>query len=71
MSVSNLVPSKYAQRLFLTFVRMCHAHQIILHDSIHSTCFNRIDLPMYEMKKEVKKKLKLAVTMVATGFDIE
>jgi len=35
------------------------------------TCFNRIDLPSYETKEELKEKLKLAVTMVATGFDIE
>lgn len=35
------------------------------------TCFNRIDLPMYETKEELREKLKLAVTMVATGFDIE
>lgn len=31
------------------------------------TCFNRIDLPMYETKEELHEKLKLAVTMVATG----
>ena len=36
-----------------------------------STCFNRIDLPMYDSKAELQEKLKLAVTMVATGFDIE
>jgi hypothetical protein len=35
------------------------------------TCFNRIDLPMYETKDELREKLKLAVTMLATGFDIE
>jgi E3 ubiquitin-protein ligase NEDD4 len=35
------------------------------------TCFNRIDLPMYTSKEELREKLKLAVTMVATGFDIE
>mmetsp|Transcript_25653 Transcript_25653/g.58907 ORF Transcript_25653/g.58907 Transcript_25653/m.58907 type:complete len:758 (-) Transcript_25653:3-2276(-) len=35
------------------------------------TCFNRIDLPSYEAKSELEEKLKLAVTMVATGFDIE
>lgn len=34
------------------------------------TCFNRIDLPSYETKEELGEKLKLAVTMVATGFDI-
>mmetsp|Transcript_9210 Transcript_9210/g.14159 ORF Transcript_9210/g.14159 Transcript_9210/m.14159 type:complete len:770 (-) Transcript_9210:205-2514(-) len=35
------------------------------------TCFNRIDLPIYESKDDLAEKLKLAVTMVATGFDIE
>lgn len=35
------------------------------------TCFNRIDLPIYESLDDLKEKLKLAVTMVATGFDIE
>jgi E3 ubiquitin-protein ligase NEDD4 len=35
------------------------------------TCFNRIDLPKYESKDELREKLKLAVTMVSTGFDIE
>lgn len=35
------------------------------------TCFNRIDLPMYETREELEEKLKLAVTMAATGFDIE
>jgi HECT-domain (ubiquitin-transferase) len=35
------------------------------------TCFNRIDLPQYRTKEDLREKLKLAVTMVATGFDIE
>jgi len=35
------------------------------------TCFNRIDLPAYASKADLEEKLKLAVTMVATGFDIE
>lgn len=35
------------------------------------TCFNRIDLPLYDDKEDLREKLKLAVTMVATGFDIE
>jgi len=39
--------------------------------SLPSTCFNRIDLPLYDSKEELRDKLKLAVTMVATGFDIE
>jgi len=35
------------------------------------TCFNRIDLPLYETRDELAEKLKIAVTMVATGFDLE
>jgi hypothetical protein len=35
------------------------------------TCFNRIDLPTYESKDDLRERLKLAVTMVSTGFDIE
>lgn len=44
--------------------------QVCLYPRAH-TCFNRIDLPMYESKDELREKLRLAVTMVATGFDIE
>jgi len=35
------------------------------------TCFNRIDLPLYGSKVQLQERLKLAVTMSATGFDIE
>lgn len=35
------------------------------------TCFNRIDLPIYDSKEDLRERLTLAVTMVATGFDIE
>ena len=35
------------------------------------TCFNRIDLPLYDSKQELHDKVKLAVQMEATGFDIE
>jgi hypothetical protein len=35
------------------------------------TCFNRIDLPIYDSKEKLQERLKLAVTMSATGFDIE
>ncbi|CAJ1948129.1 unnamed protein product [Cylindrotheca closterium] len=35
------------------------------------TCFNRIDLPMFDSKDDLKEKLKLAITMSSTGFDIE
>jgi len=35
------------------------------------TCFNRIDLPLYEDKADCEEKMKIAITMAATGFDIE
>mmetsp|Transcript_13622 Transcript_13622/g.29459 ORF Transcript_13622/g.29459 Transcript_13622/m.29459 type:complete len:738 (-) Transcript_13622:180-2393(-) len=35
------------------------------------TCFNRIDLPVYGTKDELEEKLKIAVTMCSTGFEIE
>ena len=35
------------------------------------TVFNRIDLPLYQSKDELREKLMLAVMMAATGFDIE
>ena len=35
------------------------------------TCFDRIDLPLYERRGELEEKLRIAVTMAATGFDIE
>ncbi|KAL9184141.1 hypothetical protein ACHAXT_002227 [Thalassiosira profunda] len=35
------------------------------------TCFNRIDLPVYSSKDELREKLKVALATSATGFDIE
>lgn len=35
------------------------------------TCFNRIDLPIYQTKEQLSEKLTLAVQMEATGFGIE
>ena len=35
------------------------------------TCFNRIDLPLYDSKKELKKYVTLAIQMECTGFDID
>ncbi len=37
----------------------------------YSTCFNRIDLPVYSSKNELREKLKVAIESSATGFDIE
>jgi len=35
------------------------------------TCFNRIDLPVYGTRDELEEKLKIAITMCSTGFEIE
>ena len=35
------------------------------------TCFNRIDLPVYDSKDELREKLKVAIATSATGFEIE
>ena len=35
------------------------------------TCFNRIDLPLYESKEELKEKLKYAITTSYVGFGTE
>ena len=35
------------------------------------TCFNRLDLPVYNSKEELREMLKVAITTSATGFDIE
>jgi len=35
------------------------------------TCFNRIDLPNYSSKRELKERLSQAVSMTYVGFDIE
>lgn len=55
-------------------IRKFTIHGVSVHECLYPrahTCFNRIDLPMYETKDELQERLKLAVTMVATGFDIE
>ena len=39
--------------------------------SFYSTCFNRIDLPLYEERSELVEKLQIAITMASAGFDIE
>jgi len=35
------------------------------------TCFNRLDLPMYRSKKDLREKLQIAVRECATGFTLE
>lgn len=38
---------------------------------LFSTCFNRLDLPVYGSKEELLEKLKISIATSATGFDIE
>jgi HECT-domain (ubiquitin-transferase) len=55
-------------------IRKFTIHGVSVHTCLYPrahTCFNRIDLPAYETLEELRERLKLAVTMVATGFDIE
>lgn len=35
------------------------------------TCFNRIDLPNFDTKDELKEKMRTAITMSGVGFDME
>merc|ERR1712232_589541 len=35
------------------------------------TCFNRIDIPMYKSKEDLREKLTIAVQIEPTGFSIE
>lgn len=35
------------------------------------TCFNRIDLPVYKSKEQLKQNLSLAIQLEATGFGLE
>jgi HECT-domain (ubiquitin-transferase) len=35
------------------------------------TCFNKLDLPLYETKKELEDCLSVAINFAYTGFDID
>jgi len=55
-------------------VKLFTIHGVTLEDSAFPrshTCFNRIDLPMYKSKEELKEKLNIAITTCVTGFSIE
>ena len=55
-------------------VRKFTIHGVTLETCVYPrshTCFNRIDLPLYEDKADLEEKLKIAITMASTGFDIE
>lgn len=55
-------------------IRLFTINSIGLSQSLYPrahTCFNRIDLPVYKSKVDLKQHLTLAIQMEATGFDIE
>eukprot|EP00804_Cyclotella_cryptica_P015284 CCRYP_005400-RA/>CCRYP_005400-RA protein AED:0.03 eAED:0.03 QI:272/1/1/1/1/1/3/867/694 len=55
-------------------IRKFTIHGVTLETCVYPrshTCFNRIDLPIYEDKEELEEKLKIAITMASTGFYIE
>ena len=55
-------------------VRLFSIHGVHLDTCVYPrshTCFNRLDLPLYETKEELAEKVKVAITMAATGFDLE
>ena len=35
------------------------------------TCFNRIDLPIYDSKEELERYITLVINMDITGFSME
>lgn len=45
-------------------------HKLYMYPKSH-TCFNRIDLPDYESKKDLLENLKVAIMTSSVGFDIE
>jgi len=48
------------------------AKEASAHDYPRShTCFNRLDLPVYKTKQELREKLKVSVTVASVGFDME
>ena len=55
-------------------IRLFTINSIGLSQSLYPrahTCFNRIDLPVYKSKSDLKQHLTLAIQLEATGFDIE
>lgn len=55
-------------------LRMFCIHGVSLANCLYPrahTCFNRLDLPLYESKSDLKEKLDIAITFVSTGFDLE
>ena len=55
-------------------IRLFTIHGVTLESSYYPrahTCFNRIDLPAFESKEQLEERLEVAITMVATGFDLE
>ena len=55
-------------------VRLFTLHGVNLDQCLYPrahTCFNRIDLPLYSSIVDLEEKLKFAVMMESTGFDME
>ena len=55
-------------------VRLFTLHGVSLDQCLYPrahTCFNRIDLPLYTSREDLQEKLKFAVMMESTGFDME
>ncbi len=49
--------------------RVFYSYSVLLY--YISTCFNRLDLPNYRSKKDLREKLTIAVKECATGFTME
>jgi len=55
-------------------IRRFSIHSVTLEECIYPrahTCFNRIDLPVYQSREDLKERLETAITLVSTGFDLE
>lgn len=67
-------PLSYARQGNDGNIRKFTINSISLEQSLYPrahTCFNRIDLPPYKSKKDLKQNLSLAIQMEATGFSID
>lgn len=54
-----------------SLVPLTHILAVLAFTTICASGFNRIDLPLYDSKKKLKKFLTMAIQMEATGFDID
>jgi len=73
VSGSSVVPARgFGSLQFICgCVRKFTIHGVTLDTCVYPrshTHYNRIDLPLYETREECEEKLKIAITMVATGL---